>query len=625
MKPDYSFQPILVNEVIHRLKTESNMVVLAAAPGAGKTKMALDIYEKLGLRTLVLTHGQRVIRHQWAKRIKDRKIPFTEITSLSGGSELKDYKENLLISIPQTIFGKTNNAKIDLLITDEGHERYFAQQVSDIRKSLKPKYEVILTGTPHTFVKNPAYSLVYRSANQLIKDNVIQDPDIELIETPYDIRPHEYNIEHNLSSGKHFSQKDTHLTVEAAIRYIKKERGEIGKTMIICHNRRQAADINNYLIKNKFIATLSISMKEDKINSGNLEIDAFQECPEINFLIVVKRGIIGFDYANLENIIDMGCTINPYVLFQSICRLVRPNPKPKLFLKIVSKESMIHTYLMMSFAISLSHEKYYTQIFSKTQTSFPVYKKDHKGNLSIKECRLFKMGEIDPLNTAAHTTFSDVIKNINKGTFDYMAILDMAKTFSSRAEFRRERPREYKMLYKSGLFSLLDNIFPPREAIDWFKKTDEELLIHARDIIEKEGYKNFYKFRMDHSALYKHFLKRNLRDKVGLGIQRHKYWTYEKAIKIANRYKNKPYSLFIKNHSDACAYLRDIGRFPNYWTPKKAKIWTDKELIAIAKNYKTIRSFRVDHHGGYRYLLANKHLFNEIPNFKSKKRNETRK
>ena len=94
------------------------------------------------------------------------------------------------------------------------------------------------------------------------------------------------------------------------------------------------------------------------------EIKRFVSTPDCKILIVVARGVLGFNMPELGSVIDMTGSHNIDRLFQLMSRVIRKHPevKKKLFLKLTNKETYAKTYFFMSASVSLclrdNFEKY---------------------------------------------------------------------------------------------------------------------------------------------------------------------------------------------------------------------------------------------------------------------------
>lgn len=389
--------------------------ILAACPSAGKTSMCIayvDFYTKANskAKVLVLTHGTTLLRTQFYKNIQENNVDFTcsEIVP-----DQKNFDAQVIIAIPQTLRTVKNLPKFDLLIVDEAHHFYLAEgkgkksgkigQVSDLISKIKPKHQLLLTGTPSIFIKK-RYPIIPITIEQLLEENVITDVIVELATSCYDFKNTDFNQSYDLkelASKKLINQKNTDTTLDELLGYVLKRLtsavknnpsayANIGtvtklftgkswsdalstlkKTMFACDSIEQANMVKTYLNKKKIEVALSTS-ENDK---DSLEIDRFVNDSKCLVLIVVNRGILGFNLPELENVIDMSCTYNPDKIFQLMGRVLRKHPKgkQKLFFKVVpSNLSNLYRGVMQVVAL-LSNEKYYTKFDGKNMLDIKLF------------------------------------------------------------------------------------------------------------------------------------------------------------------------------------------------------------------------------------------------------------
>lgn len=595
MKPvDYSYQRGLVNRVLTAFKDGHTKVVLAAAPGAGKTRMASDVIYAMNKRTMILAHGQNIIREQWATQEWSR-TPAV----LRAGFEDGDLKKDFVITLPQTIIHKLEGELFDLLVVDEAHERYFANQVTAIREMISPKYELLLTGTPYEFVGNDEFHVIGITAQELLEYGVISDPHIKLISSPYRLTYADYNRELMLNKNKTFSVEDTQKTVRAAIDYLQKENGKIGKTMIVCHNQLQAADTHSWLTDKNQSSILSVS----DVSCGTEELHEFKNSDK-KFFIVVDRGILGFDYPDLENVIDMSATLNPFTLFQMLCRVVRNNGKKKSFIKVADKDTGAAANVIMNFTVCLSNAKYYYSTFSKYHTEIPVPRDvDHLG-FDMESAEVFRFKDVKNVELLSKTTLSRAMGKLSMNRYDLMSVIDIAKTCISRAEFRNKHKKLYSFLSRNSYLHFLDAVHPAPVVVDWRAMTKRERLKKAREIQAKHGYKSMYQFRLKNSALYKNLSKDGSLDKVGIKIQ--SKWTMESALATANKYKSSRELRMAHAGCESFLRVNGVSMGDLFGTTEYSKRWTVDDLKKLAIKFKNMRSFREAYPGGYKFLLKKK-------------------
>lgn len=338
MTLDYSYQDKLIKDSFSNL-IKHKKSLLAACPGAGKTNMAIAII-KLFLgsfpdaRVLVLTHGQRILQYQFAERLHNL-----------GSSDI----ERITITLPQSIKNTPDKAW-DLLVIDEAHHYYGASMVNNIIKEGKIKYELLLTGTPSKFIGKMPVTFI--TLSELLDKGILTDPDIHLIEVScFSIIKSDYDKSQNIPMNKITRGHSSDIVASLLKNHLPYF---FVKTMIICHNQKQAAEIHKALHEAKRLSYLSIS---DIGDNSQKTFNDFKSSGE--FLVVANRGILGFDYKYLTSVIDLTLTLNINRLFQQICRVVRNSGEKKAYFKIFPANLLIETQQTFLAVVNMANEDGY--------------------------------------------------------------------------------------------------------------------------------------------------------------------------------------------------------------------------------------------------------------------------
>lgn len=311
------YQKDVLTQLNQALKVEDE-VVIASAPNSGKTLMALEFMKQHANKTfLILTHGTVVLKEQWADKLKEANLPFSE--------ELG--KERITYGLPQGMYRKTG-FKVDYLIIDEAHAFTFAKMVKEIKSKCRPKKTIYLTGTPSKFIAK-GYETIVVPALDLIKNDFSADLYLGMLSTSAIIEKDDFNQEGDVKDSKAKlleatvgTDLDTLLTAihsrlcetgmfKGRPNLRKKVEwaptlGALKKTMIACRSVIQANKVEKYF-KAMQIPTL-LSHSENDLDSSNIQ--QFKTDPEHKVLVVVDRGILGFDMHDLVNVVDLTCSKN---------------------------------------------------------------------------------------------------------------------------------------------------------------------------------------------------------------------------------------------------------------------------------------------------------------------------
>jgi superfamily II DNA or RNA helicase len=375
---DYQLQPF--NEILFNLQTGIN-TVLAAGTGAGKTVIAAflaDVLVKQNKKVLILTHGQTVLKTQWTERLDQMQIPYS--------TNCKNYT-NLLVGLPQSI-KNIEKISFDYIIIDEAHEFYFAEKmVQSIIKKAKPKAILCLTATPSKFISRGGFDVKVIAALDLYKQGYLADLYFGLFSTPVKFKKIDYNSDNNLKTTFEFKNSQTKDALHSMLDEMHRRittvfnksnphvykvtkkfvnvLGKLEKTLIACHSISQAEFVKNFLEEQNVKVCLSNS--DNDVDSH--EIERFKNNKDILVLIVVNRGILGFDFSELVNVVDMTGTMNIDRMFQMYGRVLRKdenNPnKEKFYFKLAPENELEVHRIYLQAAIHLMEHSFVSRYNGK--------------------------------------------------------------------------------------------------------------------------------------------------------------------------------------------------------------------------------------------------------------------
>jgi len=499
----------------------------------------IDQYLKLNPthKVIILAHGTTVLRTQFHEEIVKTNPSFTY--KLVENFKEYDNTLNVNVCLPQTLKNKKLN-NIDLLVVDEAHQFYFGEKmVSDIIKKIKPKKQLLLTGTPSIFIRKN-YPIIPVTLNTIHDEGMVSDLYVEIATSSYQFDLYDYNSDDELKTNAKFNESDTKKTLDNLINKIvqrlKSFKGNdyvnlipewiptlkrLQKTMIACKSQTQAKQVQKYFNKIGVKSVLSIS----DTDYYSEEIDVFKNDKNCLVLIVVGRGILGFNYPELINIVDMTTSQNIDRIYQLLCRVIRkhPNNEKKLFFKIAPNNLSDYYKYIMTGVLALSDDSFFTKFNGKNFNDMVI----------------------------------PVIKNKNKRK-DNNKIIDENNN-NNENDTKKKKPSKIKPIDFEGL-----------PALDFFKdlyhKKDSLLDVYAMTTIRD---------------VRSEFLNRNLPN----------YWTKEKCLESALNYKtikewqkneSGAYSAAFTNNwiEECCEHMREIHKRSGYWNIKE-------NCINDAKKYKT--------------------------------------
>lgn len=387
-----NYQTEVLNKVKESLQSQE-VTVLAACPSAGKTIMVINVIEDYlakypSHKVLVLAHGTTILRTQFHDNLV---LLYSRIKSDFKYNLVEKYNQfdlnaNVNVCLPQTLNGKALNS-IDLLVVDEAHQFYFAKMVRDIIKDAKPQRQLLITGTPSQFIRR-GYPIIPVPLNTIFDEGMISDVYIEIATSSYNFGFGDYNQQDELKSSIQFRDSETKKTLDDLIGKIvdrlKTIRGDesaiiaewlptlknLHKTMFVCKTQPQAFQVQRYFDKIGVKSALSTS--DYDIDSS--EIDRFKREEDCLVLIVVGRGILGFNFPDLVNVVDMTTSQNVDRIYQLLCRVIRNHPKGerKLFFKIAPSALSEYYKYIMTGVLALNDESFFTTYNGSNFNSFKI-------------------------------------------------------------------------------------------------------------------------------------------------------------------------------------------------------------------------------------------------------------
>ena len=327
---DYNYQNEAVERVLNLLKIQPKAILLAAVTGSGKSYMAKDVivsYTKSNPQDKVvfLAHGQNVLKKQFIEILNDTITNEFEYGSLGEDKQVS-------VGLPH-YFNTKKVDQIDLLIIDEAHEYYLADMEQSIIKKYNPKNILLLTGSPGKFNKDRGIKCVYVMNRKL-------DCQVDLDMVKINSLATKDLIETSLVMAKNKCAKVNQ---------------PIDKIMIVCKDIMQAKIAKGCMEKRGFKSALSTN---DNDESGN-QIFMFKNQEECKCLIVVNRGILGFNEGRINVLIDLKGSNNLDKVNQYFSRLLRNHPLgyDKFFIRASNNKSWNKDVQLLHDIIGLMTEK----------------------------------------------------------------------------------------------------------------------------------------------------------------------------------------------------------------------------------------------------------------------------
>lgn len=339
---NFTYQEDTANEVLNLLYRKVNEygVVLAAAPGAGKTSILVHIINKFlekhpNKNVVIFAHNQKILVEQMLSDFEFGPVEPNFTYGLFGsGRQVEIGLPSQKSKIPK---------KIDLIVVDEAHQYYGSQMLNNIILNRRPKFQILLTGSPHIFnevnkkYSKMLYGMIYISGEQLYDKNVYSKMTVEFLSCASD------RIEDKYSAAMASLSLDQNFNGE--------------KILIACKNMAEAYSLSLHIRGTRKMA-VSTSENDPK---GQLIKDF--KSGVYDTLIVVNRGILGFSDSNITALLDFKCVMDINSRSQLIARILRKHPKNtrKFYVCVDHRSKKQKNYDIIGKAISLMETDNFTR------------------------------------------------------------------------------------------------------------------------------------------------------------------------------------------------------------------------------------------------------------------------
>jgi hypothetical protein len=227
-----------------------------------------------------------------------------------------------------------------LLVVDEAHQFFFAKTVQEIVKKIKPKHILLMTGTPSPMVlrQMPVYAV---STSELDEIGVMGGLNIDLVPADYNVSQEDYTNDLEISKTFKFLREPTEGAVRKSfsrilkhfdVQNFKELASSNFRGMIACRDQNQARHVTSELTRSDLKVALSTSDSDRQSE----EISKFVNDNSYKVLVVVARGVLGFNIRDLAYVIDMTGSQNLDRVFQLLSRVTRKSEivPDKLFIKV---------------------------------------------------------------------------------------------------------------------------------------------------------------------------------------------------------------------------------------------------------------------------------------------------
>lgn len=601
------------------------LTVIGAGTSSGKSlyevirqEIFYSLDENKDEITIVLTSGQRNLRDNFADNYEFFKpvnfVPKVVSSAKEAEQAIKDGFK-VLVGLPQTFSRVKNLPKIHTLTFDEAHNRYLKKQVQDLIKVLKPKKQVLLTGTPFVFRDMPEYYRFLVPVRELYQEGYITNVGIEVVTSSYNFSSEDYNENDEImtSAWDNSLSKTNQSLKKVCLDMIKKLKNPIkglrnvnrltkdtagllfkhlDKTVIWCGTIHQA---------NTFAKTLrtfnglkdAVSVSHSHSDADSSEMANFKKDKTKRILIMVGRAREGWSYRELFNCIDFTMSRNPSLILQMVARLFRQSEvhpdKKKIYYKVSNSTDTAYTLYLMKCVLLLFDEEWYSKFNGKNMGEMRVPRhtqpREREGERNTRkrvkreitpiedfgiphDLEFFNKNVFhkleDKFATSAWTTMEILDKELNgfkRHSLRYAKYL--ASKYKSKEQFSKEQPAITIWIYNSGL--------------------------------QDEVYKDMFDWQCVHNGDNPEFIK--------AWLSKNKRETENEIKKIDNPIGGRRFSgaWYVQRAKDLNI---DLTKYV-FKSKRAIDSYTKEEVIKTAEKYKYATKFRIENNGMYWFARNN--------------------
>jgi superfamily II DNA or RNA helicase len=328
------YQEQAINEIEGGL-SKHDRLVLDAACNAGKTYMGIRICEWWieTQKTPIWwsTHSTIDLLNQTFERFNEELHNFSYTAwdpngkgrhVLAGTKEIKRGRlpgADVILSIPQQMENK-KNLSLKLIIVDEAHHNLTGRRFTNPKSGIimsNPGVKILgLTGTANSFfeelpTKRPL-GATWECVTITMQKIIMEDPNV-------------------YSKSKQYSYQYSNgliTAIQDMVSFLDLKDSTYNTCMWVCHTQSDAMDVHRELQRLGLTSKVSTSDCDKK----SADIRTFRKEPVGN-LVVCNRGKIGFDCAELYNVVDCSTSPNSDQILQTFSRSVRKSKRYPSFIK----------------------------------------------------------------------------------------------------------------------------------------------------------------------------------------------------------------------------------------------------------------------------------------------------
>jgi hypothetical protein len=200
--------------------------------------------------------------------------------------------------------------------------------VQNIIKKLKPKHQLLMTGSPSEFNRlkkeGKKYEFTYISGDELVDNDVFSAVTMEVVKVD--------------------SKKEVEKVISKMYSQAKKSGYDLTKLMVACKRISEANIIADYL---RSIGR-NVAVSNCKNDRKSTMVKDFKN-GEYDTLIVIQRGILGFSDNDVTGLFDMRCSPDVDISNQLFARVLRkhPNNVHKFYFRCGAKKKDFNNQVIM--------------------------------------------------------------------------------------------------------------------------------------------------------------------------------------------------------------------------------------------------------------------------------------
>jgi superfamily II DNA or RNA helicase len=535
--------------------------VLAGGTSSGKTITTAIWIEMFyqnplnkGKKTLLIPASTTVLRDNMGDTFDIFKPDFNYCVCRNK-EDLKSSIESdcdVILCLPQTLVGSISELNhFHNFILDEAHQWYFKTTITDIIKRIKPKNQLLLTGTPSKFVaKGNKFDFTFVPVMDLYDLELVSNVTIKVVSSTYNPSQSDYTSTYgNLSDKFVIGEKDNSKSLKMVCKEMISKLGsnslklssnpysvlgEIDKTIIFCHSQKQANQFYKILNATKGLEG-NVLVSHSKVDRDSVLFSQFKSDNTKKVLIAVNRGKLGFSMGELFNIIDFTLTQNIDMLLQMYGRVLRLSKhnrdKQKTYYKVATKDTAEYFVNLMKGMLCLTNMKYYSTYNGKNMGGMLIQNivndkvrtksttkrnksKSVKQNISIEELgipldlsflkNISSYTDSHKFATVAVCTLDEVRKEFfgikERPQISLKKVKEDISKCSTQKEFRIKYSSSYNWCKYNNRNDLYQNLTTFREVITE-EKVREAILKYSTIKEFISNYPNYYKWLLARKKL----------------------------------------------------------------------------------------------------------------------------